>query len=127
MGKQASYKCVSCDIDTVVDSGPPMWETLRDQKEQKPISTKGFKKQCHRTGKIYEVQVPVFEDSQARSIFVSLRVGHETISAVFCSDCLSRVRGEFTSLWSRLEEFVGKSNEPESLESESSQEEMGDS
>lgn len=106
MGKQANYKCVSCNVDTVVDSGPPMWEVIRQ--EQRPIETQRFKKQCHRTGKVYEIDVPVFEMVEPRSIFVNLRIGHETINAVFCKECLTHVRPEFTALWSRLESLVGR-------------------
>lgn len=104
-GMQAKYECASCGVSTMIDpETAPKWK----DEEKKTAEMGKMIKQCHRSGKVFEIEVPLVEDLSPRTIPISLRVGHETISVAFCKQCAEKVRPEYQALLDKLIEFVGK-------------------
>jgi len=86
---------------------PPSTPKWKD-KEKKVVEIGQMIKQCHRSGKVFEVEVPLVEDETPRTIPISLRVGHETVNAAFCKKCAENVRPQYQALLDRLIGFVGR-------------------
>ncbi|MEZ4871276.1 MAG: hypothetical protein R2827_03315 [Bdellovibrionales bacterium] len=86
---------------------PPSSPKWKD-KDKKSVEMGKMIKQCHRSGRIFHVDVPLVLDESPRTVPISLRVGHETINAAFCKTCAEKIRPQYQALLDKLIEYVGR-------------------
>jgi hypothetical protein len=113
---RAQWKCDKCPT---VGHLSPKVEPITEKYEVTVPGPKGPEKvikdrpkmtslrvQDTHTGKMSNQPVVAVKDLGTRITIIQLRVGDESVAIQLCKSCLDSFRGNFASLWSKLEEVV---------------------